>query len=79
MIPATNTIIDENILSIIPTYLSSEQKGNKILEDYFFCIGDNYPEANDSRFIGLIPTSSIIGVVTEIQKISAISAGSVMH
>lgn len=66
-VPYLNTLIDEDILSIIPVFLSNSKKGNKITEEYFFCIGDNYPEAKDSRFIGLIPFSSIIGIVDKIR------------
>lgn len=62
-IPLKNTIIDEQIFSIIPTYLDYSSIGNPITDDYFFCIGDNFPESKDSRFIGLIPRKSILGVV----------------
>lgn len=72
-IPKINTIIDDNIVSIIPQYLSQDDIGKKIDEDYFFCIGDNFPEAKDSRFIGLVPRSSIIGVVDGIQKVNPIN------
>ena len=73
LIPTKDHIIDDEILSITPQYLSPSDLGKKISDKYYFCIGDNFPEAKDSRFIGLIPESSIIGVVDKIQNVKSIN------
>ncbi len=62
-IPKIGDVIDENLIKIIPEYLSSSELGNLINDDYYFCLGDNFPEAKDSRFIGLIPKKSVRGVI----------------
>ncbi len=67
-IPIKGTIIDDDIIDIAPLYLSKNDKGSKVEENYFFCIGDNFPESKNSRFIGLISESSILGVVDSIGK-----------
>jgi hypothetical protein len=73
LIPTKNHIIDDEILSITPQFLAPSDLGKKISDKYYFCIGDNFPEAKDSRFIGLIPKSSIIGVVDKIQNVKSIN------
>lgn len=67
-IPVKGTIIDDNILKVVPFFLSKSDQGEKIMQDYFFCIGDNFPESKDSRFIGLIPRTSILGIVDSFEK-----------
>ena len=53
-VPLVNSVINREIIDIIPMYFSEKDNGKKILENFYFCIGDNFPESKDSRYDGLI-------------------------
>jgi hypothetical protein len=42
-------------------------------DEYYFCIGDNFSDAIDSRVIGLVPKSKILGKVIDIRNVKIIS------
>lgn len=42
-------------------------------EEYYFCIGDSFSDAQDSRVIGLIPKSRILGKVTNIENATVVN------
>lgn len=71
-VPNIGEKLDKDLIGILQN--SNELKvGNKISEKYYFCLGDNFTQAKDSRFLGLIPQSSIIGVVDKFQNVETIS------
>ncbi|UAY50939.1 S26 family signal peptidase [Ferruginibacter albus] len=72
IVPKKDQIIDNAILSLAPTYLSHIDLGNKLNDDYYFCVGDNFIDATDSRTIGLIPKSSIVGIVESISNVNRV-------
>jgi signal peptidase I len=72
-IPFRNTIINEEIIKIIPMYFSEDDLGKKLEDDFYFCIGDNFPEAKDSRYHGLISQKSILGVVNDFTSVKSIN------
>ncbi|RYE27370.1 MAG: hypothetical protein EOP48_34505, partial [Sphingobacteriales bacterium] len=74
-IPKRGAIITDQVLSLIPTYLKNENLGEKISDDYFFAAGDNFPQSKDSRYIGLIPRSQIIGTISYSRNRKIISVG----
>jgi len=65
VVPKLGNEITENILNLTPNTLNRNDLGKIITEDFFFCLGDNLPEADDSRVIGLIAKSSLIGKVVD--------------
>lgn len=50
-----------------------------INDDYYFCLGDSFSDAMDSRIIGLIPKEKIIGIVKAIKNTKIIIAPPVEH
>ena len=71
-IPTLNTIIDNEMIALIPD-LSEKDIGKRIGQEFFFCIGDNFPVAKDSRFIGLIAKKNIIGIVQHVENVKSLS------
>jgi len=67
-IPTKKSIIDNDILLLISHISPKLDLGQIVNDDYYFCIGDNFPEAQDSRFIGLIPKGDVIGLVSNGQN-----------
>jgi hypothetical protein len=41
-----------------------------VKENYYFCIGDSFSDAMDSRVFGLIPQNEILGKVINIKNVS---------
>ncbi len=73
-VPAENSIIDDDMVSVIPSYLSKNDIGKPLNNTYYFCIGDFFSDSKDSRMIGLIPKSSVIGVINNIPGVHIVSA-----
>ena len=67
-----NSVINREIIDIIPMYFSEKDNGKKILENFYFCIGDNFPESKDSRYDGLISQKNILGVVKNFTLIKSV-------
>jgi type IV secretory pathway protease TraF len=70
----SSTIIDDEMIKIMPMYFSEDDLGKKLEDDFYFCIGDNFPEAKDSRYHGLISQKSILGVVNDFTSVKSINA-----
>lgn len=56
-------------LNYIPEGVLSENKKIKVPEGYVFLLGDNSPYCLDSRQVGPIPITNIVGIVVSIKKI----------
>ena len=56
-------VINDSNRKIFNSFSFEEDKKNIVKTDCFFVLGDNRENYRDSRFIGLIPSSAIIGKV----------------
>ncbi|PWU02588.1 MAG: signal peptidase I [Bacteroidetes bacterium] len=54
--------------ALINHYMPIASDAYVVSENYFFCIGDKFSDAMDSRVFGLVPKSKILGIVKEYQK-----------
>lgn len=67
-IPKVGDTIFERDKMLIEQFSRFNSSFQIIGEEYFFCIGDSFSDAMDSRVIGLIPKSEILGVVDNVRK-----------
>lgn len=67
-IPSIGDLITSEEKYILPSYHLDDGDQKKVEEKCFFCIGDSFSDAMDSRVFGLIMESDIIGKITRIEK-----------
>lgn len=59
IIPRKNEVITSDIIKMTPTFLQGDDMNKKIDDEFYFCVGDNFTQAEDSRELGLIPKKAI--------------------
>jgi signal peptidase I len=63
IIPMKGEIIKSDLMVNQKLYTNFLDKNGKIKDDLYFVLGDSRHDAYDSRFIGFIPKSEIVGLV----------------
>jgi type IV secretory pathway protease TraF len=62
-IPRRGDIITDTVQALCHSFVTRDQIGKKLDDDFYYLVGDNRFNSNDSRFIGLVPRKAITGVV----------------
>jgi hypothetical protein len=75
-IPEVGDTIIESDKMLVSNFLKFTNDYLIVKEPCYFCIGDSFSDAMDSRVIGLIPKSKILGKVSHINNTDVISVTS---
>jgi len=59
--------------SLVKGFCPCDGESLIVNEDYFFCLGDSFSDALDSRILGLVPKSKILGVVKKVKNTNVIT------
>lgn len=71
IVPRIGDFLSDNDKMLISRFKNFDMN-KRIDEAYYFCIGDNFSDASDSRVIGLIPQSEILGEVSKFKSVTAV-------
>ena len=74
VIPKVGDKIYRKDKMLISSFLNFGGDFTEVKEPYYFCIGDSFSDAMDSRVIGLIPQSQVLGTVVTINNTKVITA-----
>ncbi len=72
-IPKIGDTIIENDKMLVSNFLKFPNEYLSIKEPCYFCIGDSFSDAMDSRVLGLVPESKILGKVKYINNTDVIN------
>lgn len=72
-VPKVGSKIYRKDKMLISSFINFDNDTFEVVEPFYFCIGDSFADAMDSRVIGLLPQSRIIGTVVAINSAKEIT------